>query len=43
MEGGAAAELLMYINNINIKTSFFDVVFEVKKDLQDISAGKGIF
>jgi hypothetical protein len=25
-----------------IKTSFFDIVHEVKKDLQDVSAGTGI-
>jgi hypothetical protein len=28
---------------MNVKASFFDVVCEVKKDLQDVSAGIGVF
>jgi hypothetical protein len=28
---------------MDIQTSFFDVMSEVQKDLQDVSAGKGQF
>jgi hypothetical protein len=26
-----------------VKTSFFDILYEVQKDLQEVSAGTGIF
>ncbi len=31
------------IIKIYVKTSFFDVVYEDQKDLQDVSAGTGVF
>jgi hypothetical protein len=42
-EGGAAAGCLTKIIKKSVKTSFFEVMSEVQKDSEDVSAGIGIF
>ncbi len=37
----SAARLLTKNVKMDVKTSFFDVMSEVQKDLQDVTAGKG--
>ncbi len=39
-KGLAATDFLTKNVKMNIKTSFFDVMSEVQKDLQDVFAGK---
>jgi hypothetical protein len=35
----AVTELLTKNVKVNVKTSFFDIIIEVQKDLEDVSAG----
>jgi hypothetical protein len=41
--GSAAIELLTKDFKMDVKTSFFDILSEVQKDSQDVSAGIGKF
>jgi hypothetical protein len=40
---GSTARLLTKKRQMDVKTSFFDVMSEVQKDLQEVSAGRGQF
>jgi hypothetical protein len=42
-QGGSAAGLWTKIHQNGHKTSFFDVLSEVQKDSEDVSAGIGTF